>query len=698
KCMLLDICPSKAMYNGTNKEFAQAYWHWFFLIQPAPFPEDAITAAPSVFACKAFYDRDIHGEAYEHYVEQFKDWDTVHGMCEDYRASSKEDIDQQTKDEEVGRKIKCLIRVLWGKGGVVDRLFDPRREWERVSEKGCVDEGSCAMESGHYVPEEAPEDLSLPTQYEGNIQDHICDDFETCDVKGLGYWNNLYTNLHGGSIDRTDGQDIFKEHYVTTLEMWMDYPDFKQDWINHGINHDYFKDWKINPANNPPDMDVEDPEHTYDNAINTIDGIIVAIANFNEDDSADIRLPWSELMFNLWQVAQTEQDKQHAKDPSKPPGGPISNLRLIVQHTITNSQTLHVMTTMYDANGYSKQQHDETWQHWSEQSGTNFFYAILGTPNVRGALWLCNDHANSIGRKMPKDVYTRWSGEYPDIWSSDSLITKNSLGLNPFRTRFFFLLPIVVTALYPTKLIYEFPNGTWLENIAVRPTGFILTTVLTTPDLYLIQPNARSPSPQLIHHFSSHESLLGITETSPDTFHIVAANFSTATRSAVPGSSAIYRIRFLSPDSATAIVALTTNLPPDIGLPNGLTTLNAHTILVADSTKGTILAIDTQTGVSKIISTDPLLRPPTLGGLGVNGLKIANGNQLFFTNTGQNFLGRLIIDPLTAIPQSAATVIARQPQGPGIPATVQYDDFAIDATGETVFLTTAGGNSITRVD
>ncbi|KAL8725450.1 MAG: hypothetical protein Q9166_007344 [cf. Caloplaca sp. 2 TL-2023] len=163
KCMLLDICPMKAMFAATQHSFAQLYWHWFFLTQAAPFPENAITAAPAVFTDKILIRPDGPGKpvydvmAYAAYAAQFEDRDTVHAMCEDYRAMAKEDIEEQTADEESGRKIKCPLRVLWGKEGVVEMLFDAKEEWRKVSEEGCLDEeGSCAVECGHFIPEEKP--------------------------------------------------------------------------------------------------------------------------------------------------------------------------------------------------------------------------------------------------------------------------------------------------------------------------------------------------------------------------------------------------------------------------------------------------------------------------------------------------------------------------------------------------------------
>ncbi len=52
---LLDVAPTLAMYEQTTEAFARAYWHWFFLIQPAPLPERLVEANP------AAYVRDVMG-------------------------------------------------------------------------------------------------------------------------------------------------------------------------------------------------------------------------------------------------------------------------------------------------------------------------------------------------------------------------------------------------------------------------------------------------------------------------------------------------------------------------------------------------------------------------------------------------------------------------------------------------------------
>lgn len=165
KCILLDICPTKAMFEATNMLFARAYWHWFFLIQPAPFPESVILSNPEAFAKKMIAGMHagidvFDGDAFAEYAKMLGDKDAVHAMCEDYRAAAKEDLAEAQQDAEVGRWIKCPVRVLWGRYGLIERMFDGSGEWEKVGERGMVDrKGSGSLDCGHYIPEEKPDEL-----------------------------------------------------------------------------------------------------------------------------------------------------------------------------------------------------------------------------------------------------------------------------------------------------------------------------------------------------------------------------------------------------------------------------------------------------------------------------------------------------------------------------------------------------------
>jgi haloacetate dehalogenase len=161
KAMVLDIAPTLAMFQQTDQLFATSYWHWFFLIQPAPFPEQAINANPELWASKFFALPGVkpevfHPDAMKAYVDLFRDYKGCHAMCEDYRAGASIDCEEQKADMEAGRKIRCPLKVLWGEKGLVERKFDALGEWRKVCEGEVVGE---AIESGHYIPEEKPEEL-----------------------------------------------------------------------------------------------------------------------------------------------------------------------------------------------------------------------------------------------------------------------------------------------------------------------------------------------------------------------------------------------------------------------------------------------------------------------------------------------------------------------------------------------------------
>ena len=161
KAILLDICPTLAMYTQTNLQFAQSYFHWFFLIQQCPIPEVSISSNAKVWV-ETFMGGRYAGlapfaqECLAEYQANLADYDTVHAMCEDYRASASIDMKEAEEDIVAGRKVQCPIRVLWGKHGVVGKLFNVLGEWRSVSSQE-VD--GKEIESGHYIPEERPEDV-----------------------------------------------------------------------------------------------------------------------------------------------------------------------------------------------------------------------------------------------------------------------------------------------------------------------------------------------------------------------------------------------------------------------------------------------------------------------------------------------------------------------------------------------------------
>ena len=249
------------------------------------------------------------------------------------------------------------------------------------------------------------------------------------------------------------------------------------------------------------------------------------------------------------------------------------------------------------------------------------------------------------------------------------------------------IIPFSV-ALDPTRLVYQFPKGTWIENLIVRPSGSLLLTLITTPDLYLIDPLAQDPKPQLVHTFSSSLWLTGITETEPDTYYLIGANSTYETISPTPGSNRIYRVYFREPSGPPEINVAA--VVKDAVFLNGLIALSPTTLLASDSTLGVVWAIDTATGASRIVIQDPLMAPtPAIPKIGVNGIRLFRHHTLYFVNSAQALLAKVAINA-NGTAAGLAKEIASAVKG------TFYDDFALSRHGDA-FLATAPGDSITEV-
>ena len=159
RLMLLDIAPTLAMYRGAGEEFAKAYWHWFFLIQPPPLPERLIEADPAGYLRDVMRRRapaeTFSPEAWAEYERCVGIPGTAASICEDYRASAGIDLEHDREDLRLGRRLEPPLRVLWGARGTVARCFDVLGLWREVA----ADVGGRALDCGHYIAEEAPGEL-----------------------------------------------------------------------------------------------------------------------------------------------------------------------------------------------------------------------------------------------------------------------------------------------------------------------------------------------------------------------------------------------------------------------------------------------------------------------------------------------------------------------------------------------------------
>jgi haloacetate dehalogenase len=152
---VLDISPTLKMYESTDKAFATAYYHWFFLIQKAPLPEMLLAKQVPHYILRRIgrgpggigvFDRN----ALKEYVRAFRDPRTIHATCEDYRAAATIDLVHDRKD--LRKKIAMPVLVLWGKHGVIEAMFKPLADWREVAS----DVRGRALDCGHFLPEERP--------------------------------------------------------------------------------------------------------------------------------------------------------------------------------------------------------------------------------------------------------------------------------------------------------------------------------------------------------------------------------------------------------------------------------------------------------------------------------------------------------------------------------------------------------------
>ncbi|PMD65562.1 uncharacterized protein K444DRAFT_518754, partial [Hyaloscypha bicolor E] len=149
-------------------------------------------------------------------------------------------------------------------------------------------------------------------------------------------------------------------------------------------------------------------------------------------------------------------------------------------------------------------------------------------------------------------------------------------------------------------IIHQFPNSTWVESTAVRSSVRLLVTIATAPELYPISP-ASSKTSTLLHTFAPFIAILGITETQPDRFYVIAGSLSlTPPIDPGLGTYTIYSVDLQNFNSITTtgasiqeVMALTSAV-----LLNGMGTLSSSSglIIAADSADGAIYLVDTQTG------------------------------------------------------------------------------------------------------
>ena len=151
---VLDISPTLKMYESTNMQFAKAYYHWFFLIQEAPLPEQMLEGVGPRYILMRLGRGKTGIKVFDkRALAEYRRCFDAHSTCEDYRAAATIDLVHDRKD--LRKKLRMPVLALWGRQGVIAALFNCLQDWREVA----ADVRGRALPCGHFIPEEKPKEL-----------------------------------------------------------------------------------------------------------------------------------------------------------------------------------------------------------------------------------------------------------------------------------------------------------------------------------------------------------------------------------------------------------------------------------------------------------------------------------------------------------------------------------------------------------
>ena len=157
---LLDVLPTGDIWAAADAGAAMRAYHWYFLAQPAPFPENMIGADPDVFLGHTLTSWAGAGFAFDprnlaDYRACFRAPDALRGACEDYRAGWLIDRRDDEADRAAGRRIAAPVLALWARDYGLGRA-DPVAAWRRWAD----DVTGREVPGGHFIAEEAPDEVA----------------------------------------------------------------------------------------------------------------------------------------------------------------------------------------------------------------------------------------------------------------------------------------------------------------------------------------------------------------------------------------------------------------------------------------------------------------------------------------------------------------------------------------------------------
>jgi haloacetate dehalogenase len=160
---LFDIIPIAEAFNRADARFALAYWPWSLLAQPAPLPETLVATAPDAIIDHALgqwgSDQSIFPPSVrQEYIDALRSPDSVHAICEEYRAAATLDRTHDDVDRRAARVIGCPVLALWSKAGPLDEWYADAGGPVGLLRQWAPNVRGWPVHGGHFFPEQNPAD------------------------------------------------------------------------------------------------------------------------------------------------------------------------------------------------------------------------------------------------------------------------------------------------------------------------------------------------------------------------------------------------------------------------------------------------------------------------------------------------------------------------------------------------------------
>ena len=172
----LDVVPSETAFRNMNSDLSFAWFHWHLMRQPYPLPETLIGNSAKAYLDFLFerwtaVEGAITNEAYQEYLRCFNNTETIRSTCLDYRSVEQDILHDQL---DLKNKLECPVLVLWAgnmqkrKGWQTGNVLNMIDVWKERA----VSVIGRSVDSGHFLPEEAPDDVLIElVNFFNNIDD-----------------------------------------------------------------------------------------------------------------------------------------------------------------------------------------------------------------------------------------------------------------------------------------------------------------------------------------------------------------------------------------------------------------------------------------------------------------------------------------------------------------------------------------------